>query len=509
MIGSVVGSRRATAFAQALDERDAAEATAGEQAADEDLCRAVPHPVRPPGHLDRGPGPRGGAPGTGADGSEPDDRSERRNGTDSRAHPRPWADGGTEQSLLLAVVDGLAQLPKPGLSSRTKEVQRTRLMAAMESAVATDTAGSNGTAPEPAPGSAQPGAREVPEAAVVPETVVVPEVAEVPEQRTAPPWRRPVRGRTPGSHRAPGLGPLGRLRPKSRLSKGLVAGGLGIGVAASALGGVAAASTNALPGDSLYDLKRGMEDLRLDLASDDADRGELHLDHASTRLHEARRLMERDRSGTLDHESLGEIRKALSAVRDDATEGHRLLSTAYEQGGGIAPMRSLSSFSEEHRDGWSHLRDRLPAQLSDVRDKISSVFDAIDSDVSPLKGRLSDGSPAARTDRGGARGPQGDGPSSHGPSRSGSGSEPDDGHDGDRGGPAPSDAQPRHGGLLQDGGLLDPPADSHGSGKPSGHGHQGQSQDQDHTPPDPDVTLPPIVPEVLPGVDGLPTEGDR
>ena len=59
-------------------------------------------------------------------------------------------------------------------------------------------------------------------------------------------------------------------------------------MAAGAFGGVAAASSDALPGDSLYALKRGMEDFKLNLADDESDRGELYLDHASTRLGEAR-----------------------------------------------------------------------------------------------------------------------------------------------------------------------------------------------------------------------------
>ena len=110
------------------------------------------------------------------------------------------------------------------------------------------------------------------------------------------------------SHRAGA--PTGRPRWGScarvpLVTKGLAAGGLTVGVAAGAFGGVAAASSDALPGDSLYGLKRGMEDLKLGLADGDADRGELYLDQASTRLSEARRLMERGRGGHLDHESAG------------------------------------------------------------------------------------------------------------------------------------------------------------------------------------------------------------
>ena len=247
----------------------------------------------------------------------------------------------------MALATGLGELPKPELDPEVKVVQRAQLVAAMEAMLLEGTA-AGGQGPGPS----------------------------VPEQRSR-------RGR--GAHRATGLG---KLRPRSRLSKGLAAGGLTVGVAAGAFGGVAAASSDALPGDSLYGLKRGMEDIKLGLAHGESDRGELYLDQASTRLSEARRLMERDRSGQLDHESLGEIRRALSGMQHDASEGHRLLHEAYERDGSLGPIQALSAFSQSHREAWGALRDRLPVQLGDVSDQVSSVFDAIDEEVDPLRSLL-------------------------------------------------------------------------------------------------------------------------
>ncbi len=196
----------------------------------------------------------------------------------------------------------------------------------------------------------------------------------------------PEQRRARGTHRA---APLSRFRPRSRLAKGLTAGGLSVSVAAGAFGGVAAASSDALPGDSLYGLKRGIEDFRLGLADGDDERGRAYLDLASTRLSEARRLMERGRSGPLDHESLTEIRRALSGMRHDASEGHRLLSAVYARDpDSLAPMQALSAFSRSHRESWGALRDRLPVQLGDVSEQVSSVFDAIEDDVAPLQSLL-------------------------------------------------------------------------------------------------------------------------
>ncbi|GAA4218189.1 DUF5667 domain-containing protein [Actinocatenispora rupis] len=71
-------------------------------------------------------------------------------------------------------------------------------------------------------------------------------------------------------------------RPKLRLVVvgGVVAGALGIS-------GVAAASTSAVPGDPLYDVKRSTERAQIALAGSDLNSGELYLQFARTRAGEA------------------------------------------------------------------------------------------------------------------------------------------------------------------------------------------------------------------------------
>ncbi|MFD9504637.1 DUF5667 domain-containing protein [Streptomyces sp. NPDC060035] len=355
--------------------------------------------------------------------------------------PAEPADHGT----LLALANGLGELPKPQLDPEVKVVQRAQLVAAMETMFAEGGASTGPT---------------------------------VPEQRGK------------GAHRA---SPLRKLRPRSRWAKGLTAGGLTVGVAAGAFGGVAAASSDALPGDSLYGLKRGIEDINLTMANGDADRGEVYLDQASTRLGEARRLMERGRAGEMDHESLGEVRRTLNGMTHDATEGHRLLHSAYQRDGSIRPIQTLDSFSRAHRESWSSLRDRLPVQLTDIGDKVSSVFDAMDQEVAPLQSLLPrtpgtseewtqsetpDGTGPSGTDRpapSSPTAPDGSPAGSTAPKPSGSGSTPAD----DLG----------NGGT--DGLLDDLPTDDGTPSSPAGGGDGS---------PAPDVTLPPLLPGLLPGL---------
>ncbi|MFF7731120.1 DUF5667 domain-containing protein [Streptomyces sp. NPDC008001] len=362
--------------------------------------------------------------------------------------PDPPAEG-AERDRLLALTGRLGELPRPGLDPETRTVQRAQLIAAME----THFAGGDSAA--------------------------------IPEQKSRPSGR--------GAHRA-----LGRLRPRSRWSKGLAAGGLTVGVAAGAFGGVAAASSNALPGDSLYPLKRGMEDLRLGMADDDSDRGGLLLDRASTRLQEARRLMERGKlGGHLDHEVLGEIRRTLSGMRQDASEGHRLLHTAYKRDRSLGPIQRLSSFAASHRESWSQLRDKLPVQLADVGAEVTSVLSAIDEEVKPLQSLL----PAHHGKHGSPAQPDTDHPGTpgrtarHAPQPSASAT----GGGKHAGGGSQQSASPggheEHEGLLGGTGLLKPPS-TPGSATPDGSTRSKDSKPSKQ----PSITIPPVLPDILPGL---------
>ncbi|MFF8987658.1 DUF5667 domain-containing protein [Streptomyces globisporus] len=395
MIANVSAHRRANAFAQALEEQTPQGAAAAE-------------PAEPADQADRGP--------------------------------------------LLALANGLGELPKPQLDPEVKVVQRAQLVAAMEAMFAEGGASTGPT---------------------------------VPVQRGK------------GAHRA---SPLRKLRPRSRWAKGLTAGGLTVGVAAGAFGGVAAASSDALPGDSLYGLKRGMEDISLGMAKGDADRGEAYLDQASTRLSEARRLMERGRSGTLDHESLGAVRRALNGMSHDASEGHRLLRSAYQRDGAIGPIQTLDTFSRSHRDTWSSLRDRLPVQLTDVRDEVTSVFDAMDEEVAPLQSLLprppGEDKDTGRSDT--TTGPGKGSPRTDATAPPASPEKPGDRTDGGAD-PRPSGSSGSSGATPDDG-LLGGGTDGLLDELPTDELTPPPAENRPSAPAAPDVTLPPLLPGLLPGL---------
>ncbi|MFG2356809.1 DUF5667 domain-containing protein [Streptomyces sp. NPDC048521] len=385
-----------------------------------------------------------------------EEQSDRDTAAEQSAAPAespPAAGEHAEQGPLLALAAGLGALPKPQLDPEVKVVQRAQLVAAMEAMLQEGTGAAD---------------------------------ASVPEQRPH---------RAKGAHRA---SPLGKLRPRSRLTKGLAAGGLSVGVAAGAFGGVAAASSDALPGDSLYGLKRGIEDFKLNyLADGDDQRGQTYLDQASTRLSEARRLLERGRGGHLDHESIGEIRRTLSGMQHDVTEGHRLLHAAYEADpDSLGPIQALSTFSRSHREVWSALSDKLPTQLGDVKQQVSSVFDAIDEEVAPLQSLL----PQQPARPGGGKREGGSGSASTGSSGThrstapSSGNTPSSGRHTGSGSPSGSATGDSDDSLIggNTGGLLEPPKTGTGGG--------GSPSDSKSPTGEPDVTIPPLLPDLLPGL---------
>jgi len=101
--------------------------------------------------------------------------------------------------------------------------------------------------------------------------------------------------------------------------------------------GVAAAAENALPGDALYPIKRGLESAQVSLNSSDSGKGQDLLRQASTRLEEVDGLLSAD-------ESADRITHTLSSFERSAASGADLLFVAYQRDGDpqdIARLRAM------------------------------------------------------------------------------------------------------------------------------------------------------------------------
>lgn len=367
-----------------------------------------------------------------------------------------------QQERLLSMASALAGVPRPELDAEVRTLQRARLIAAMEAGPAEDQD---------------------------------PSAGRVPEQR--------------GLRGTVGTGRRRAARPRGSWSRRLAAGGLTVGVAAGAFSGVAAASTNALPGDTLYGLKRGMEDLRLGMAEGDTHRGKLLLDMASTRMQETRRLIERRPSGGLGPETVREVRGALLSMHHEASTGHQLLSAAYRQEGSIDPIEALNAFSE-HRLTWTVLRHQLPSELDRLGAQVSSVFDAIEREVAPLKDLLSPtGSGERPAGTAGTGRPDGAG-GTHGrpvgPSAAGSPGTAEHGAGQAEGGSAPASPTTSGQGLIGGSELL---GTASGGGRTPGHGPSAGAGPASGGTTQPGVSLPPLLPSLLPDLGIAETDSGR
>lgn len=354
-------------------------------------------------------------------------------------------DAGAAPDRMLALAGALSRIPQPSLDPDVKTVQRAQLVAAMQAAFADEGSES-----------------------------------------------RYGRGFKPRAGRRPA--PLGDLWPKSRWGRRLAAGGVALGIMVAGFGGATAVSRDALPGDTLYGLKRSVEDLRLNFADGSADKGKVYLDLATTRIKETSRLVDRAKGGEFDDKSVAEIRKALSNMRQEASEGHRLLSDEYRDSGSLKNIQALSDFSSANAEAWAELRDKLPVQVRELGDDVSSVLDEIAREVAPLRALLPPSSQQNRT--GGLA--AGSGPS-------------DTGVGGETGSAGATPSSPDASGTPAEGGTESGSPSSSATGSAGSTGDAGSTATTSpsggqNSPTDPNqdpgnlIELPPLLPGLLPAL---------
>jgi hypothetical protein len=147
-----------------------------------------------------------------------------------------------------------------------------------------------------------------------------------------------------------------RLTPRQHRSSrerrlATVLGGFAV---VAATGSMAMASQGALPGDTLYPIKRAIENARTNLQSDDAARAETLLAHAEQRLREAEALSARDG----DHSA--EISRALQDFSEQTDQATELALDDYTENGDAAPVDRLREFTDSSMVRLEGLGDRIP-----------------------------------------------------------------------------------------------------------------------------------------------------
>jgi hypothetical protein len=144
-----------------------------------------------------------------------------------------------------------------------------------------------------------------------------------------------VAGKPQTSLRAVPSLPEERTRRRNR-RLGTIAASL---VVVGGTAGMAAAAQGALPGDSLYPIKRGIEQVTTAAHFGDAARGQALLDQAATRLDEVRELQA---NGSTDPDLVSET---MDAFRSAADSGSEKLFAAYQSSGDQADISTVRGFT--------------------------------------------------------------------------------------------------------------------------------------------------------------------
>jgi hypothetical protein len=166
-------------------------------------------------------------------------------------------------------------------------------------------------------------------------------------------------------------------RRRSRVPRRVVIAGPAL-AGVLALSGIGAASTGAVPGDTLYGVKRSTESAQLTLASSDVNRGRLFLDFARTRLQES--------AAVLGSEPI--VRKTLDDMDEASQAGTRLLGAAAVEGQDRTPLDALDGFVLAQR---ADLTALLPALAPAARDRVLDslvLLDRIQGRSLDLRGSL-------------------------------------------------------------------------------------------------------------------------
>ncbi|MFB9313153.1 DUF5667 domain-containing protein [Nocardioides plantarum] len=160
--------------------------------------------------------------------------------------------------------------------------------------------------------------------------------------------------------------------PRRTARERRVAAAIGGFALVSATASMSVAAQNALPGDTLYPLKRAIESLHETVLRSADDKGATMLDNASGRLDEVDEL---SRSGDQDSDT---ISRTLRDFSDQAADASDVLLGDYEQTGQPSSVAELRTFTATSLDVLQRLESLVPAQVRPVLDRAAAVLDEID-----------------------------------------------------------------------------------------------------------------------------------
>ncbi len=147
---------------------------------------------------------------------------------------------------------------------------------------------------------------------------------------------------------------------------------IGVTAGALALSGVSAASTNSLPGDPLYQVKRSSERAQLALAGSDQSRGQLFLEFANSRLFEA---------GKVDP---GQLAQVLADMDRETRAGVSNLGAAALQRGDMTAIDAIRRFVDQQRKHLAQLQQTRPEGGHEAVGRSLDLLEKVDGRAADL-----------------------------------------------------------------------------------------------------------------------------
>jgi hypothetical protein len=207
--------------------------------------------------------------------------------------------------------------------------------------------------------------------AVAPRLVAEGVTAELPAAsreaaRPAPAADRPAHAQRVSTRRPV----FGRLSGVS-IARPIAVAAAVVAVFALLLGGAVMVSKKALPGDTLYSLKRANENVKLSLANGGTAKGKQYLDLAAARAAEVADLLKRSSAlaaGSGNHAAAGIsahtadlVTDTLNSGDDDVRNAAKLLGTEAVEKKSAAPLSALTSWAPGQLSLLQTITERLPA----------------------------------------------------------------------------------------------------------------------------------------------------
>jgi soluble cytochrome b562 len=181
--------------------------------------------------------------------------------------------------------------------------------------------------------------------------------------------------------------PAGGLTSPAPWRRRLVAASAVLAISTGSGASLAIASSDALPGDRLYEVKLAIENVRLALAPDDVTKAERYLAIASTRLTEINAMLASNPNASADPALVQELRETMAAMAEAVAAGSALFFEIYERTGDESVLITLEQFLAERALGLSAVRDLMPIELRRNQASLMVELEGLAAKVAYVTGR--------------------------------------------------------------------------------------------------------------------------